>query len=194
MPMPVSLTATSMCELTRSRRTCTRPPRGVNFTALDNRFQTTCCSQSGSPDDRTDAPDRRWSGAARLSHRRRAERRHGVVHDQRQFHRLHVEPDLAGDDARHFEHVLDDARERRRVALERLQAALGLLAREDAAAQQPCVADDGVQGRAQLVREDGEEFVLHPIRVTRLCIKVRVLQRDRRPRGDSDHHLARGAR
>ena len=42
IPMPVSMTLTSTCELTRSRSTWTRPPLGVNFTALESRFQTTC--------------------------------------------------------------------------------------------------------------------------------------------------------
>ena len=42
MPMPVSLTTTSTWELTRSSRTCARPFLGVNFTAFDTRFQTTC--------------------------------------------------------------------------------------------------------------------------------------------------------
>ena len=33
----------------RSTVTCTSPPRGVNFTALESRFETICCSRSGSP-------------------------------------------------------------------------------------------------------------------------------------------------
>jgi len=50
MPMPESLTTISTCELTRSSRTWTRPCFGVNLTAFDNRFQTTCCNRSGSPE------------------------------------------------------------------------------------------------------------------------------------------------
>ena len=50
MPIPVSLTATSRCELTRSSRTWTLPPRFVNFTAFESRFHNTCCRRSGSPD------------------------------------------------------------------------------------------------------------------------------------------------
>ena len=50
MPAPVSLTTISTCELTRSRRTWTRPSLGVNLTALVNRFQMTCCRRSGSPE------------------------------------------------------------------------------------------------------------------------------------------------
>src|SRR2546425_1066722 len=47
---PVSLTAISTCDLTPSGRTCTRPPRFVNFTEFDKRFLRICCRRSGSPD------------------------------------------------------------------------------------------------------------------------------------------------
>jgi hypothetical protein len=33
----------------RSRRASMRPPCGVNFTALESRFQITCCNRAGSP-------------------------------------------------------------------------------------------------------------------------------------------------
>src|SRR5690348_12839442 len=52
MQMPLSTTITSTCELTRSRLTCTLPPRGVYFTAFERRFQATCCKRYGSPDTR----------------------------------------------------------------------------------------------------------------------------------------------
>jgi hypothetical protein len=42
MPAPLSLTLNEMWELTRSSITWMRPPFGVNFTALLNRFHTTC--------------------------------------------------------------------------------------------------------------------------------------------------------
>ena len=48
--MPVSLTATSTWELTRSSRTWTLPPRFVNLTAFERRFHITCCRRSGSPE------------------------------------------------------------------------------------------------------------------------------------------------
>ena len=50
MPMPVSLTvSSSIVAVARAggRRRC--PPRGVNLTAFESRFQITCCSRSGSP-------------------------------------------------------------------------------------------------------------------------------------------------
>ena len=49
MPMPVSLTLSSMCEFTRCSSTWTWPPLGVNLIALVSRFQTTCCSRAASP-------------------------------------------------------------------------------------------------------------------------------------------------
>ena len=50
-------------------------------------------------------------------------------------------------------------------------------------AQQPRVADDRVQRRAQLVRQHGEEFVLHPVGGLGLGVQPGVLQRHGCPRG-----------
>ena len=50
MPMPVSATVISMCEFTRSSRTCDLSVFPVNLMALESRFQTTCCSRFGSPE------------------------------------------------------------------------------------------------------------------------------------------------
>jgi hypothetical protein len=47
--MPESRTESSAWSFTARTLTLTAPPRGVNFTALVRRFQTTCCSRSGSP-------------------------------------------------------------------------------------------------------------------------------------------------
>ena len=49
MPSPVSRTVSRARSSTRSSAMRTRPPRGVNFTAFETRFQTTCCKRSGSP-------------------------------------------------------------------------------------------------------------------------------------------------
>ena len=49
MPWPVSLTVSSMSLPRRFSCTLVAPPLGVNFMALLARFQTTCCSRSGSP-------------------------------------------------------------------------------------------------------------------------------------------------
>ena len=50
IPWPLSLTVSTAWDWMRWRRIWIRPPRGVNFAAFDSRFQTTCCSRSGSPD------------------------------------------------------------------------------------------------------------------------------------------------
>ena len=50
MPIPVSLTAISTCEFTRSSRTWMRPPRSVNFTAFEHKFHRICRRRSGSPE------------------------------------------------------------------------------------------------------------------------------------------------
>ena len=68
-----------------------------------------------------------------------------------------------------------------RSSVSRPRAALS--PRQDAAAQQPRVADDRVERRAQLVREHGEELVLHAVRRLRVRVQPGVLQRDRGPRG-----------
>jgi hypothetical protein len=91
----------------------------------------------------------------------------------------------AGDDARDIEYVLDDLREPGRVTLEDLETTGGLLLREHAAAQQPGVADDGVQRRPELVREHGEKLVLQAVRVLRLLEEPGILQGDRRPGGNA---------
>ena len=182
MPIPVSLTTISTCEFTRSRRTCTRPFFGVNFTAFDTRFQTTCCRRPGSPDT---GPTRGstivWIAYA-LGVGGGLDGRHSVVDDQRQFHWLHIQANLPRHDSRNVEDVLDDLRQPRGVAFESFETARGLLARQDAAAQQSRIADDGVQRRAQFVRQHGEELVLHPVRGLRICVEPGVLQRHRSPR------------
>ena len=53
---------------------------------------------------------------------------HGVVDDQRQFHRLHIQTNLSGHDPGDVEDVLHDLRQPRRVPFERLETSGGLLA------------------------------------------------------------------
>ena len=49
MPAPLSSTTISTCDPARRNVTFTSPPLGVNLSALDSRFQTTCCRRAGSP-------------------------------------------------------------------------------------------------------------------------------------------------
>ncbi len=48
MPAPVSATSMRTRDSARVSVTCTWPPRGVNFSALDSRFHTTCCTRAAS--------------------------------------------------------------------------------------------------------------------------------------------------
>src|SRR4030095_6465684 len=48
IPTPSSCTLRRAVAPSASTRTCTVPPSLLNFTALAARFQTTCCSRSGS--------------------------------------------------------------------------------------------------------------------------------------------------
>src|SRR5215475_11767488 len=52
IPWPVSLTISSRWAPARSNRASTRPHGGVNLIAFENRFKTTCCNRSGSPETR----------------------------------------------------------------------------------------------------------------------------------------------
>jgi hypothetical protein len=83
------------------------------------------------------------------------------VDDRREVDPLHVEPDLAADDAAHVEQVFDDLRLRASVALNGLKAlaqVLGLV-RPDREQLRP--SEDRVQWRPKFVRERGEALVLH---------------------------------
>ena len=55
MPMPVSRTEISTPPSVGTARTSTRPPSGVNLTALDSRFSRTCLILRSSRDDLADA-------------------------------------------------------------------------------------------------------------------------------------------
>ncbi len=115
----------------------------------------------------------------------RLHRRDRVVDDHRQLDRLDVQADLARDDPRHVQHVVDDLGQPVGVALDGLEAARQLVAGQESAAQQPRVADDRVQRRPQLVRQHREELVLHAVGVAGLDEQPRVLEGDGRPPGDA---------
>ena len=75
----------------------------------------------------------------------------------------HLQPQLAGDDARDVEEVFDQSRLRARVALDALEAAFPRRLIGAGRAQHPRPAEHRVQRRPQLVRQRGQEFVLQPI-------------------------------
>jgi hypothetical protein len=80
--------------------------------------------------------------------------------DRAQVERLDREQQLAAHDPRNVEQVLDQLRLRARGAVDRLDRFLMVLLVERAREQEMRPADDRVHGRAQLVREIGEELVL----------------------------------
>src|SRR3954466_11027771 len=88
----------------------------------------------------------------------------GLYHrDQIGF--AHLYPQLPGDDAGDVEDVLDELRLGAGIALDGLERAIELLAsRRRAGAQDPRPAEDGVEGRPQLVGDGGEELVLRAVR------------------------------
>ena len=151
MPMPVSLTTTSTCELTRSSRTCTLPPRLVNFTPFERRFHSTCCRRSGSPEIGPAFGSSDRFDANALGVGRRGNGVDGILDDLRQVDGLHVQSDLAGDDPGHVQHVVDDLRQRDGVSLDRLDGLVSLVRRHEAGAHDVGVAEDRIQRRPQLM-------------------------------------------
>ena len=138
----------------------------MNFTAFDSRFQITCCSRSGSPTVGIDAALEVAARCAtpRVSAAGRIESI-AVLQSAIEVERPVIEPQLAADDARDFEEVLDQPGLHLRVALDLLERAIDRRRRHRVGAQQLGPAEDGVERRAQLVRQRGQELVLQPVRL-----------------------------
>ena len=121
--------------------------------------------------------------------------------------RLDVEAHLAGGDAAHVEQVFDELRLHARVALDRLEPLLQIRSSLRAAPQDLRPAEDRVERRPQLVRQRGEELVLHLAHalgcgargalaleqllallggLLRAFVEARVVDRDGGLRGDAD--------
>ena len=184
--MPVSLTTISTCELTRSSRTCTRPPFGVNFTAFDSRFHTTCCRRSGSPETGPTRGSMTALDAHALGVGRRLHGGDGVVDDAGSSTGCtssRILPETMRDTSSTSSTICVSQRALR-SSVSRPRA--DLVRRQHVAAQQARVAEDRVERRAQLVRQHREEFVLQAVGVLRLGVQPRVLERDRGPRRDAD--------
>ena len=106
-------------------RTCDRArPRGVNFTALTARFQTTCCSRSGSPSTLTGPRPEVHRQVDAAPVRRGAHRLEPRLHHRAQVDRRRAPSGACRvDDARDVEQVLDQLRLQARVALDHLERA-----------------------------------------------------------------------
>ena len=99
MPWPLSRTVRRTLAPSRRSRASTRPPRSVNFTAFDSRFQTTCCSRSASPLTGGSVGverRRRWRSAWRPRRARR--RRWRPARPRSSDDRVDLQPQLAADD------------------------------------------------------------------------------------------------
>jgi hypothetical protein len=141
----------------------TRPPAGVNFTAFVMRFQTTCWSLSSSPRDDPELRVEIGHDLDPLRVGRRARRVDGGADDGGEVHGRVVDADLARDDARDVEDVLDELSLRLRVPVDDLEPlgeppGVGL-----ASAEQPRPAEDGLEGRSELVRDRGQELVFQAV-------------------------------
>ena len=77
--------------------------------------------------------------------------------------RLQGQPELAGDDARDVEQVVDQLGLRRHVALDHLESTVGPIGVESPGAQEPRPAHDRRERRPELVRERRQKLVLHPV-------------------------------
>ena len=137
-------------------RPSTRPPCGVNFTAFESRFQTTCCSRPASPDHRARrrdrAPstrDRPWPRAAgRIVSTADVDDR---ARDRRGATSRRSLPEMMRDTSSRSSIEL---RLRARVALDDLERALERSCGERARVRSMLrPAEDRVQRRAQLVRD-----------------------------------------
>ena len=123
MPWPVSLTISRSGPGSSGMSTSTVPPGGVNFTAFDSRFQAICWTRSASAmigartARRAARSIRTPLAAAAGATTSIAARGRGDEIDRRQ-----LEAQLAADDPRHVEHVFDQPRLRRGVAVDDAQA------------------------------------------------------------------------
>ena len=208
MPMPVSATLISTCEFTRSSSTCTLPPFGVNLIALDSRFQTTCCSRLGSPEIGPARGSSSFSSRMPLASAAGRTVSTAASMNATRLDRLHVEPHLAGDDAAHVEQVFDQLRLHAGVALDRLEALAADRRRRcvprRSTCDQPRIALSGVRSSCDSVARNSSFMRAHALgcgargalaleqllallgRLLRRLVEPRVVDRDRRLRGDAD--------
>ena len=134
----------------------------MNFTALDSRFQTTCCNRAGSPVTGPASESNILMIRTPLASAAGMDRRQRRVDDLGEAHLLDVEAEGSRDDPREVEQVLDELGLDLGIPVDRVEALLDVLVVELAGTEQSRPADDGVERGPQLVREGREELVLHP--------------------------------
>ncbi len=193
MPCPVSCTRISACESTCFRCTSIRPPFGVNLTAFDNRFHTTCWRRSASPVMRICD-----SGSSATLHLHAFGdsagpcRLDGGGNDGGQIDRLGLHRQLARHDSRNIEEILDQLRLRPGVALDGLERPLPNRRGHRADAQHVGPSEHGVERRPQLVREARQKLVLDAMRLGQILGELpepRFRFRNRRTRVHLGRHV-----
>src|SRR5262245_48629483 len=97
--------------------------------------------------------------------RRRADRLNRLLNYRDQVNRTDLQPELAADDAGRVEQVINQLRLRFPTAFDDLRRLPSLLGVRPAVAQHSSVSENRVQRRAQFMRNQGEEFILHPVGV-----------------------------
>ena len=117
MPIPVSRTSSCVHAVDLGSDNRHGAAGGVNLTAFDSRFHTICCRRSASPSDRGTARrqvavDRDAASPPPLG----SDRPRAPLDDRREVDGVRSQPQLAGDDARDVEQVVDQRRLRAGVA------------------------------------------------------------------------------
>ena len=164
MPTPSSLTASSTSRFAAPRRERTWPPGGVNLIAFESRFQTTCCSRLAIAEHLAGVVGDRWrSRIARASAA-------GLSAETTVSNTAAI--DTGWMSSRSLPEVMRLTSSRssiRRACARALRSIVAAaLATSTAPALRPAEqvgpAEDGVERRAQLVRQRGQELVLHAAR------------------------------
>src|SRR6187431_1985627 len=188
MPTPVSLTTTSTFELTRSSRTCTLPPRLVNFTAFDNRFHSTCCRRSGSPEigpafGSSTVSTRRPLASAASAIESTAVRTTAGTSTVCTLSR--ILPETMRETSRTSSTICVNEVTLRSIVSSAFCCLSGGTMPERRRRAYPRIALSG----AQFVRQAGQEIVLETAGILHAGVQTRILERHRCPRRDAHREL-----
>ena len=192
--MPVSLTTTSTCESTRSSRDLDLAAAIGELHGVRQQIPEDLLQPFRIAGDRRGLRIEDRLDANALGVGRRRDGVDGASDDLGKVDRLHVQPDLSRDDAGDVEHVLDDLRQRRRVALDGLDRPCLAVGAIDAGPQHAGVAEDRVQRRPQLVRQAREKVVLQPTGLLRRSCTGSHSRARRRPTTRCRRRAVRDAR
>ena len=162
MPIPVSLTVISTCEVhplepDLDAAVSFGELHGVRQQIPENLLQTLWIARHRRGAEIHDRLESHALGVGCRPHRL-----HGLLNERGQVDGLQVQAKLARHDARHVEHILDDLGQGRDVPRHRVDRAGLFLAGQQSRLHHADVADNRVQRRPQLVRERREELVLQP--------------------------------